>query len=285
MATAYLDGHLTNVISDVGKVGASVEEGVQERVAGSQGHLFVVRMRLALSCFIGLLAVAGCVRLLARGGTAAIDRRFIALALAPAVLPAIQSYGGEVGLRAFFFALPALAYFAASLFQLPGSSTNSLRVMTGTAVVLLVILAGFAFARYGNEKAEFFTRNEVRAFEYFYDVASPTSVLAVADSNSPWRFKQYELHEYVVANRIDGWEEAAQTGEWDGFLALLEAEIYRDDASSYVIVTRSAKDGTDLIGNNPGTVDAFEQALRTSDRFQIVLANRDALVATLSGRS
>jgi hypothetical protein len=285
MATAYLDGHLTNVISDVGKVGASVEEGVQERVAGSEGHLFVVRMRLALSCFIGLLAVAGCVRLLARGGTAAIDRRLIALALAPAVLPAIQSYGGEVGLRAFFFALPVLAYFAASLFQLPGSSTSSLRAMAATAAVLLVILAGFAFARYGNEKADFFTHNEVRAFEYFYDVASPTSVLAVADSNSSWRFKQYEQHEYVVANRIEGWDEAVQTGEWDGFLALLAEEIYRADASSYVIVTRSAQDAIELIGNEPGSVDAFEEALRSSDRFRIVLENRDALVATLRKRS
>jgi hypothetical protein len=279
MATPYLDGHLPEVISDVGRVGSSVEEGVSARVAGSEGHLFVVRTRLALSCVIVLLALAGCARLLASGGRGAVDRRLFVLALAPAVLPAIQSYGGEVGLRAFFFALPPLAYFAANLFHPPWTRRISLSVASATVLVLLFLLAAFGFARYGNERAEFFTRDEVRAFEYFYDHASPNSVLAVAASNAPWKFEQYELHQYVVANQLDGWDEAAESENWDDFLADLAARMNKVDTTSYLVITRSAKAGTELVGDRPGAVEAFERAVRRSNLFLVVFSNSDALVA------
>jgi hypothetical protein len=280
MATPYLDGHLTGVISDVGRIGSSVEEGVSARVAGSEDHLFVVRTRLALSVAIALLAVAGCARLLAEGGKEALDRRLLVLALAPALLPAVQSYGGEVGLRAFFFALPFLAFFAANLFHPPWTHRVSLRGTTATALVLLVILAAFGFARYGNERADFFTRNEVSAFEYVYDHASPTSLLAVAASNAPWKFERYELHEYVVANKLDGWDEAAQSGNWSIFLKNLAARMNEVNTPSYLVITRSAKAGTDLVGDRPGAVEAFERVVRRSKLFQIVFSNSDAVVAT-----
>jgi hypothetical protein len=281
MATAYLDGHLTDVVSDVGKVGSSVEEGVSNRIAGSEGHLFVVRTRLTLSYLIGLLAVAGALRLLIGGGKKALDRGFTVLAIAPVLLPALQSYGGEVGLRAFFFALPALAYFAANLFYPHWMVRARFRVAAATAVVLLVIVGAFWVARYGNERADLFTRDEVRAFDYFYEHASPKAVLGVAAANAPWKYEQYELHEYVVANRLEGWDEASESGEWDSFLADLSARITRPGVTSYVVVTRSEKAGADLVGDRPGSVADFEKALRQSDRFRVVFANSDAVVVAV----
>jgi hypothetical protein len=285
MATSYLDGHLAGVVGDVGRVGSSVEEGVQARVAGSAGHLFVVRTRLVLSAVIALLAVAGFARLVARYGKAGVDRRLVVLALAPALLPAIQSYGGEVGLRAFFFALPLLAYFAASLFYPPWLSRVSLRAVATTVPVLLCIVAAFGFARYGNERADFFTAEEARAFEYVYDHASASSVVAVAASNAPWKSEQYELHRYLVANKLESWDEAAERGTWDGVIAELVAKMNEGDATSYLVITRSAKAGTDLIGDRPGAVANFERAVMQSRLFRVVYSNSDALVAAAGGSS
>jgi hypothetical protein len=283
MATPYLDGHLTEVLREVGKVGSNVEASVHKRVAGSAEHIFVLRVRLALSSLIILLAVLGWARLRAAGGRNAVDRRLVVCALAPAVLLTLQSYGGEVGIRAFFFALPFLAYFAANLLHPPWTAKPRLRLTAATALILLLILAAFSFARYGNERAEFFTRDEVRAFEYVYDHASPDSVLAVAGSNAPWKSEQYELHGYLVANKLDGWDEAAESGNWDRVIADLAARMNRVDTRPYLVISRGAKAATSLFGDRPGAVASFERAIRRSSSFRIVFSNSDALVAVAKG--
>jgi O-antigen/teichoic acid export membrane protein len=204
MATGYWTGHLAEIFGNVGSLGSNVEASVQGRALhSSPEHTAVLSVRLALAAGLFGLAVLGALR---RRRNGVHDRALLVLAVAPISALGLQSYGGEVGLRVFLFALPALCALAASLFFGVRAGRSWLGLAAAMACALVVVGA-FLVARYGNERAERTTPGEVAALEYVYDhddegarVMWLTPAPDVdATPSMPWGARDIEHVEYYSA--------------------------------------------------------------------------------------
>ncbi|WP_433528299.1 hypothetical protein ACQPYA_18290 [Micromonospora sp. CA-263727] len=145
-ATGFWTGHIEDLFGDLGRLGGNVATGVGERIVGDPVYQQMQYSRIG---WTGLLCLAGMAGwpLVRRHRGAAL---FAGLAVAPASLLAVQSYGGEVVIRCALYASPVLAPLAAVavagtgravtrlLGRLPGTAAPVGRaVRFGAAVVLL----------------------------------------------------------------------------------------------------------------------------------------------------
>lgn len=279
MATPYLEGHLNGIIGGVGNVASSVDQSSAQRLAGSPGHLFVTHVRLILAGVVVFLAVLGAFRLWRQRSFHALELRLAGLAVIPIFLPAIQSYGGEVGLRAYLYALPFLSFFGAhAIGPRPHGSRVGARPFL-IAVAVLVLLLEFApFARYGNERADFFTVNERRAVDYAYSHTRPGSLIAAVTWTLPWRYRDYETRRYSLLDEMDGWQTASATGRWKPFVRTLGIEMSRESRPAYLVVTRSQLAAEELYGAGSGNLKTVIRLLRNSPRFRVAYLNGDSIV-------
>ena len=107
----YLVGHFDVVSQPFGSVKGNVNANLGARFEGSEGHQAVLRVRVGLTLVVGVLAVVGAF-VLRRAGISI--RALAVLGCGPFFLLGLQRYGGELLLRAYLFALPALAAGAAA---------------------------------------------------------------------------------------------------------------------------------------------------------------------------
>lgn len=284
MAASYLAGNFGELLSQVGRLGTILEENVGDRTGGgSPEHLLVVYLRLLATGAFWAIALAGGVRAFRRG-----ERYwpYAILAVAPFPLMALQPYGGEMLLRVFLFSLPFTAFFAA-LMVIP--TLNELRpriAVTGLIVISAVVLASLLVNRYGNERMEYFTRQEASAIERLYETAEPESLFVAGTRNFPRNFENYEKFDF---------EWLIERPDWKGLdpvdpdtraivRALERTMIRRGQQDSYVILTRSQKAEVSLMGGAPpGSLDLFERDLGASPRFRLIYANRDAKIFAFVG--
>ena len=177
-ASNYWVGHLNVIFGSVGQVSSTLSSNVTSRVSGGSTHLLVVEIRILLTGAVYFLAGIGFLRRYT-------DSRLLeALAGAPFILVAAQSYGGEGLLRVVLFGLPFVGLLAASaIFPRQSGSIRSLvpsiaigryagvgRVILRLAVV--AVLLGFALAttivRGGNDAYVSFSSGELAAVNYAY---------------------------------------------------------------------------------------------------------------------
>ena len=95
-----------------------------------------------------------------------------------------QSYGGELGLRIYLFTLPFAAFYCARLFY-PTQSSGSPWSAAAVSVVLIALIAAFLVAKYGNERQDYYTPQEVAAARYLYSIAPLGSRLLSANGSRP----------------------------------------------------------------------------------------------------
>lgn len=184
-AEPYWSGHLGELLSGVGGLGGNVSSSVAGRIEGGDpAHTVVLATRIALAG--GTLALAGC-GVLRRWRAGYADRALVVLTVVPFAGLALQSYGGEMALRVFLFALPGACPLAAlALFPHPSGTpplsrdplrrpaSRAQRRLGKTAHAVLVpclgltLLGGFLVARWGNESFERVLPGEVAALEYVY---------------------------------------------------------------------------------------------------------------------
>ncbi len=200
MTVDYLSGHIDQLTGSLGQLGGTVNESVGNRVAGSSGHLAVVYVRIGITAILLALALAGFVRRLRAGER---SRSLAALALAPVLLAALQAYGGEIAMRVYLFALPFTAFFAAAAL-LPSYGRRLAWARTGALVaVCLLFVAGFGYARYGNERINLFSRAEVRAVEHMYDIAPRGALLVAGSTYLPWKAHDYANYDYEQVSGLE----------------------------------------------------------------------------------
>lgn len=193
MATTYLAGHLPAIIRDVGRADAVATASVSERISGSAEHQAVVWLRLAFSLGVWLLAAIGVLRRLRTGR---LDLTAILLAGVPFLALGLQSYGGEILLRVYLFALPFVAFLAAAAFRPRRGPWHSLGV-TSLAAVAVALAILLPIARYGNERADAFTHDELAATEELYAVAEPGSTIVTVNHNAPIGYRGLEQYRYT----------------------------------------------------------------------------------------
>lgn len=296
MAVAYLKGHAAALTSQVGSVSGAVGQNVGERVKGTPGHLLVVKARLLFTAGLWGLAALGGLRLRRSGR---LDTRVALVAVAPFPLLIAQPYGGEMVLRVHLFSLPFVAFLAAAAL-LPGGDgsrwlTRSSYLGTPLhaperthrrdppvlvlACTLIVVLAGSLLTRYGNERMDQFTAQEVAAVDRLYDLVPPGGLLVAMSGNLPWKDRGYEQYDYLMAVHLARTTPAPQLAE------ALEEAMRRRPASA-VILSRSQRASIELLGSLPPAVtDEVESHIEMSGAFRLVYANDDARIFVLTESS
>lgn len=110
-AAAYWQGHLGQVIADIGGVDQNLNSSVSQKITGDPDYSRMQLLRIVSALVLMTLAGIGWLRL--RRLPTSRPWLIAALALAPFALVAVQSYGGEVAIRAFLYASPVLSPLAA----------------------------------------------------------------------------------------------------------------------------------------------------------------------------
>ncbi|GAA3070592.1 hypothetical protein GCM10020000_63900 [Streptomyces olivoverticillatus] len=118
LAEPYWSGHFNELFGGLGSLGGNVSSSVSGRIeGGSATHKMVLYVRVALAG--GTLALAG-LGWWRRRRAGIGDRSLLVLTSVPFLAFGMQSYGGEVALRVFLFALPGACVLAAlALFPRP----------------------------------------------------------------------------------------------------------------------------------------------------------------------
>ncbi|QYX81153.1 lipopolysaccharide biosynthesis protein [Streptomyces akebiae] len=210
LAEPYWSGHFDELFGGVGGVGGNVTSSVSGRIGeGSSTHKLVLYARVALAGTVMLLACYGFWR---RRENRYRERSVLVLTFVPFLGFGMQSYGGEMALRVFMFALPGAALLAAlGLFPRTGVTAEERdkdRVSLAPLAALmagLVLIGGFLVARWGNEPFERVRPGEVAAMEYVYAHDDPTvRLLWLSDDPvnnvtpaMPWGARDMEKIEYV----------------------------------------------------------------------------------------
>ncbi|MFD8298479.1 lipopolysaccharide biosynthesis protein [Streptomyces bauhiniae] len=181
MAEPYWSGHFDELFGGLGGVGGNVSTSVSGRIeGGSSTHKLVLYTRVLLAGSVLALACWGWWR---RRGHGYRERSLLVLAFVPFLGFGMQSYGGEMALRVFMFALPGAALLGAlALFPRTGAKerhTGAKERHTGRASLAallagLLLIGGFLVARWGNEPFERTRPGEVAAMDWVYAHDKPT---------------------------------------------------------------------------------------------------------------
>jgi hypothetical protein len=267
MTIVYLAGHFHQVFGSI-SLSANLNQSVSSRVKGSAGHLFVVRARILLTAALWITAGLGFARRLRRGK---LDLALLVVALVPFVLPILQPYGGEILIRVFLFALPAVAFFAAAVF-FPSRGLGRRLVTTATLVVLGgLLLAGFQFARYGNEHVDAFTRADVNTVAALYRIAPPGATLAAVVDNLPWQYKDYATYRYRTLASMPIWQQSLNP---DPASAIAQFEYQEFTKPTYVVETPSMSIASQTYDGKDAAISGTVRVLSRSGLARVVY-NRD----------
>jgi hypothetical protein len=236
-AQEFWASHLHVLTGDVSNVGSSVDQSLVARTGGSGAHIVSIGSRLGITAGLAIAAAIGAVRLRRTGWP------IVALALAPFGLIAAQSYGGEILLRSYFFALPFASILAAVGLVDVSRLVNRLG---GRAAVVLVVwcvsgaaTVGLVSARYGNEPYVAASRADVAAVEWVDAHAAPRSTIAVLTQYLPWRADDLVTFRYRSL--------AAMCGD------SLDLECVRKASPDYLIVTDGQRRYLELVVQRPAS--------------------------------
>jgi len=195
------------------------------------------------------------------------------LAGAPFIIQGMQSYGGEILLRIYLLSLPFMAFFAAAFFYTSPTNRISWRKTTLIYIYATVILVGFLFSRYGNERTDYKTIEEIDAIDYAYGIAQPNSLFVAMTKNVSWRFRAYEIHKYLVVQDHDVAE-----GNVEAIMELMKS---RDTSNAYLIFTRSQEAFAKMnYSVTSEQWDQMEQSLLDTGELKIIFKNPDAEIFT-----
>ncbi|MBW8793817.1 MAG: lipopolysaccharide biosynthesis protein [Streptomyces sp.] len=210
MAEPYWSGHFNDLFGGVGGVGSNVTTSVSGRIqGGSSTHKLVLYVRVLLAGSMMAFAVWGWWR---RRLHRYRERSLLVLTFVPFLGFGMQSYGGEMALRVFMFAVPGAALLAGlALFPRTGVTAREReKDKTGLAPVAalmagLLLMGGFLVARWGNEPFERVRPGEVAAMDYVYAHDKPTVRLLWLSNDTvndvtpalPWGARDMERVDYV----------------------------------------------------------------------------------------
>lgn len=303
MTVGYWAGRKNEIFGGLGKILTNFQQSTGGRIGNVDGDTQQIQyLRILIAAVIVVLAVAGLLRRRARGID---DRVALVLMLVPFASLGLQNYGGEIGLRIYFFMLPAACLLIAYLFfpapfdapavRAPRVRPSGLaRLRTGTrrhwpavaaaSVFALLMAGGFLTVRYGNEKYEQVRRSDVKAFDVMLDNYKTGVVgvvwLSAEDPNlaggtpvMPWSYREWERFNYtaVIADRNN-----------PGNIAQIVQTLKEQGPGGFFVTTRSHEDFQVL---NSGLAADYgvrlRRALASSPEIATVFADRDAAVYRL----
>ncbi len=288
LAEPYWSGHFNDLFGGMGSLGGNVTSSVSGRMrGGSRTHELVLYARVLLAAGVMSLAAFGWLRRRLNGIS---DRAMLILLLIPFLGFGLQSYGGEMALRVFMFALPGASVLGALAFFPRASSDNGsvfgrgpsagIGSWRGPLAALLagqVLVFGFLVARWGNESFERVRTGEVAAMDYVYAHDSPTARLLWPTQDTvddvtpslPWSARDMDKVSYVgVLAPLD-------PSRVDGMVADLKAA----GPQSYLVISTGTATYLELDAGYPaGWQPRVVAALNARGDLREVLSDKDAAV-------
>jgi hypothetical protein len=279
MADGYWSGHLGELLGGVGAIATNVSASVAGRAYTSgPEHLQVLHTRVGFAVAVGLLAALGAWRRWRKGFD---DRIALLLMVTPGLALALQSYGGEIALRVYLFALPAACLLTgyAVFPDFPGVRLGLRHAIPLVAAALCVplLVVGFLVARFGNEAFEYVRPGEVAALDQVYDNTSgPVHVywLTSHPANVP------------NASTVNGYRDMDRV-----FFAPIQAPRRPEDTRSvvedlaargpvaYLLTTRAQEaELVEAEAYGEGWGDQFRARMTATPGIRVVVANHDAVV-------
>ncbi|HTF12209.1 MAG TPA: hypothetical protein VK659_28960 [Asanoa sp.] len=269
LTVAYWSGHLDDMFGTFGQIGRTVQSGVGDRVQGDRGHLLVLQVRQVFAVAVWAAAAVGVWwRLRRRRG----DLALFVLAGAPFLLLFVQSYGGEVLLRVYTFALPFMLVLAVGLILPPGWTSRPVARAVVAGLLSLAMTGAFLLARYGNESFERVRPADLTAVEWLYGNATPGVTFVALTSNLPWRFRDVEQYRYTPLGEDLGPDS----------LPAIEAAMRANPRGAYLILTEgqyALAEG--FLGKPPGWGTDIERQVASSGRFRLVYDRDGAKIFVL----
>lgn len=264
MARPFLAGHSYMVTGSFLRIFGILSVNVTGPASsGSPEHIFVVKMRLIMTLFIWALAGVGMLLRLRQGHR---DITFLLLAFVPFSLFLVQAYGGEMILRDYLFTLPFMAFFAASIFFSRPAFNLTKWMPFFVAALSIILLAGFLFTRYGNEREDFMTPTEVNGVRYLYSIAPTNSLLIEAWDGAPWYFQDYEKYTYVSLAQA-----APKTVPTMNVPAIVDLIRTIPSPDAYLLFTRSEQATAELSSGLPhGILNQLEQRMLATGQFKLI---------------
>ncbi|AQA02544.1 hypothetical protein BVC93_08985 [Mycobacterium sp. MS1601] len=279
MTQAYWGANLGEVMGGVGDVSGTVTSSVADRAAlGDPGHQFVVQVRMVTTVLVFLVAAWGLLRRRRRGFE---DRVLLVLTAGPVGLAFMQSYGGEIALRVYLFALAPLSVLVALAFFPSSQARPSFLAQCAACLCALVVLGAFLVSRYGNEAFERMPSGSVSAVQALYENSqgnvTVVYVTAVPDLGStPFMPLGYRDAERV---RWRNTMAPADPAEVSGVVEKLREQ----GPGSYLVTTRSQEDMVVFGQGYPaGWGEQFRHALASVPDMHVVYQNSDATVYSLA---
>ena len=172
-ATDFWLGHLAGMVGDLGQVGSTIGSGVGRRVVGSPEHLKLQYLRLATS---GGFLILACIGLVVRRRSPWLPA-LIGLAFVPFSLIAGQSYGGEVVVRCFLFAMPLFAVLSTDVLAILAERLPTLVRAVAIALVLTVAGTALVATRGANQRYERATPDQIASVNALYAAARNGSTI------------------------------------------------------------------------------------------------------------
>jgi hypothetical protein len=265
----FWQGHLDQVFGGIGHISSSVHQGLGARFVGDAGRTSLLDLRVGLTCAMGLLAVAGW-RVLRRSGIRSWTLPL--LAAAPFTLAGLQSYGGEIFLRSYLFALPFAAILAAVAVDALIGTGQWRRAAPLVAAFALLSGLGLATvtARGGNDAYTSISRADVAAMSYVYRHARPDQSVAALLSDVPIESQDVGT---VSQRFFDNCSDMADM-----------ARCVLTDRPDYLVITPSQDDhGRIFYGLRPGWTGEVVRELVAGGRYRQVFDDDGSRVLAYRG--
>jgi hypothetical protein len=272
-AQPYWTGHLQKLTGSAGRLSTLVQKNVTERATtGNFDRGIVVQSRLA---FTILLILVAAVSLYFLRRQRAVPVLLACLVIAPWPMLLLQAYGGEMALRILLVSLPALSLLAASVL-LPARRQVRWHHLVPLAVVLLVLTPAFLVARYGNEKYERVSSDDLLVLQQAY-AQHGTALVMTANSKEPRFFRRVDEVRFISLSSQLPADIVAETGNRGNY----------DTRFVFLGETQDAA-GVALKGNQPGWTRTLEEQLIATGRFTVAAHRGESvllrLVPARSGR-
>ncbi len=276
MATQFLGQNLYWIVESIGRPASNTQTTfVDLSQAGPEQRLVLLADRGLTAC-LGILAIAGAVRL--RRAAAPI-RVSAVLAISPLPLLAMNSYGGEMLFRIYLFALPFCALLAAGFVYSPRPARWSLPV---ALICVLAIAAAFTLAYYGKERANRFTPDEVAASTWLYAHAPRDSLVVAATANFPWAFTHYEDYRYEFLENLPPNRKPLAASA--PLTAIEEVAGPPSRTAVYVVLTKSQQVSVRYTGVLPANaVPRLDDVLAGTKGYRVAFRNQDATIYVRPG--
>ncbi len=227
---------------------------------------------------IVLVAIAGIWRGLLRGPW---EPAAIALVVGSGlIVVGAQSYGEEGPLRAYLFALPWLATFAAAAVQPPTRASPMGRPWRLLAVTLLVGGCGLT-GQFGQDSLHYFTPADVHATKWYLDHAPNQSSVTYLTLNVP------DMLDANYARHLQTHPVLTQSQGFSGSLAQTMQILECDTApEQYVLFTPSQERYLRYYGLLPAsTYGDLVSGMERSHAFELLYRNGRAFVFLFKARS